>query len=299
MQIVAGPEAAPLTETEEPMVALRPSLDASWALLCGFLASGALRWQNIDGLRLLAAWLMGDVLMGFVLAQGVHFRRSALTAIPSLRGSLHASGPTLPYVAHDAPGQRIVQQVARWVEGWRSPAWRRAHWYGTSGVLGMAVVLVLAASLGSQAVLVMAIVLALSFLVGLLAGRNEALLVRSSHALHVIAAWLLGSLVFGPLGYASLGLAVLFGLSAYSRARWQTGRESVSLWPLGAIYGILVTILLIARQPLLAVMVAVAAFVERMSFDAGEHVGRTPANPGWLGRMLSMLLAALAVAHWA
>ncbi|MHB0857752.1 MAG: hypothetical protein ACYC5M_09300 [Anaerolineae bacterium] len=289
-----------MAEAEEPSVALRPSLDASWALLCGFLASGAVRWHNIDGLRLLTAWLAGDVLVGFVLAQGLHFRRQALLAIPSLRGLLYPAGPTIPYAGPDSPGQRTVGRLAHWVAGWRSPAWRRADKHGLSGLLGIALVVVLAGILSRQAVVVVITVMALSFLLSLLAGRNDALLERSAHALHVVSAWLLGSLVFGPLGYASLGLALLFGLSAYARVRWLAGRQGVSLWPLGAIYVILVTTLFVARQPLLAVMVAVAAYVERMSFDAGAQAeGLALAHPGRLGRMLSMLLAALAVAHWA
>ena len=251
-----------------------PSLDATWALLCGAVASGAWRWDGGSLLRLVAMWLVADVALGYVHAQLVALKRASRVHA-ARRGAddpLYARF-VFPYASPGSPGERIAEHVNEVLALWH--AWRSPHGghAGLAALTGVTVALVVAAYMGRQVLAAASGGLLLAALIALLSGRDEGFLGRWLSGLHVALAWALGSLVFAPWRLPTLALGVLVGLGAYARQRLQARGDALMLSLLGLIWASLVFVLLWARQPILAMLVAVAALVERMASGQADDDG--------------------------
>jgi len=282
------------------LTALRPSLEASWALACGCIASGLLRWEGSNGLRIVAAWLIGDAICGCILAQMVSLKRASLASDASVgTPGVTSSILRVPYAVPGSPGQRLADWANTQIAQWPLRTWPGAGRCGVTALVGVGLALVVATYLGRTVTAVLSAGLLVVALLVVIAGKDEAALSCWFAGLHVALAWSLGHLVLAPWRGPSMALAILAGLHAYARLRRDRSHERPALWFLGAIWSILVAVLLSARQPVLAALVAMAAGVELMSgapWRAGQVAPMR--QPGRLGWLLMTLCVALAATYW-
>jgi hypothetical protein len=279
----------------------RPSLEATWVLLCGAVASGAWRWESGSALRLLAAWLVADVALGYVFAQLRALKRASLAHAAQRRAT--APPPerfVFPYASPGSPGARIAEHVNEFLALWRESRGPHAGHTGLAALAGVTVALVVAGYMGPQMLAATGGGLLLAALLAILAGRDEGFLARWLGGLHLTLAWALGHLALAPWRAPTLALGVLIGLGAYARTRLQAQSSILALSLLGLVWVSLVGVLLGARQPIPAMLVATAGLAERMaSGAAGSDGSWVRAYPSRLGWLWSILLVALAVTYWA
>jgi hypothetical protein len=291
-----------LTAGGTALLGLRPSLEGTWMLGCGLVASGALRADGPALLRVFALWLVADATLGFVLVQLVSLKRAATIQYP-FRQVVAPPYVVIPYAALGSPGAALAARLNDQIARWRAQIWPHAGRAGVAALVAMGLVLVVATYLGREVLAAVSGALGLAAILSALAGRDDAALGRWLAGLHLSLAWVLGHLAFAPLHGPSLGLALLVGLNAYGRQSLSGSDRRATQrarWLLSAIWGILVLVLLMARQPILAAAVASAALAGRMTRSdvfAGKDRAQE-ATVGRLGWLLTMLLAALAVTYW-
>ena len=288
------------TDDKAMPIVLRPSLEASWALLCACLAARSFPWTGASGLRVLAAWLVADVVCGCILTQLVALKRASLASASPIGAASSCSFTfTIPYAVPGSPGQRLAELVNGHVAQWQSQIWPRAGRCGITALVGAGLALVVATYLGRETLAVLSAGLLLSAALAVLAGRNVVALASWLGGLHLTLAWALGHLTLAPWRGPSMAVAVLIGLHAYARMRLGERQRSPALWLLRATWAILILALLVTRQPILAALVAMAALAEGMFYWA-SHPDRayTQSYPSRLGWLLTMLFVALAAPYW-
>jgi hypothetical protein len=257
------------------------------------LGHGAVLW------RLLVAWLIIDIALGSVFAQLVLLKRTALEARPHF---VETAVPTwrVPYALPGSPAYRLSQHLSHTLSHWREDVWPQAGRAGVTALLGVILALVVASYLGRSLVAVVGGGLFAVALLAVVAGLDVGALERWLIGLHLAMAWLAGHVALAAVPGASWGLALLVGLNGYAKARLAREQSAGAVYLLDIIWWILVAVLLLARQPVLAAAVAVAALVERMSAREALAQRETWREPTLerLGWLLATLLVALAVIYW-
>ena len=291
-QAIAPTSADQVVDVVPLSITFGPSLDATWLLLCGVLASGFGQWRGENVLRILAAWLIADILLGCVLAQ---FRQLKRANLSQDRSQLRQVGLpqrfTIPYAEPDSPGGRLAEQINYYVAHWGSRVWPRAGRCATAGLAATGMALILATYLGKPILVTTSVSLVLAGIGTLLVDSDTALLSRWLTGLHLTTAWLIGHLSIAPWNHVSFALAVLMGLWGYARVYAQSALSHASVSLARILWIVVISILLVARQPLLAVAVAVVSLAEQMT---SQRNGKS-IRMGWL---MSVLLVALAAMYW-
>ena len=287
-------------EVEAPWGGLAISLEPTWAAVCGYLASGPGHWGGINALRAIAAWLLADAILGCIFAQLIAIGRlSPLQDGPDREGVAVSFGVGIPYAAVGAPGYRLMRLVTGRVRRWRERIWPRAQPHALTAIVGAGLALVMAAYLGPKTLALAAGGILSAACLAVLARRNEAFLVRCLAGLHPALAWSLGHTSVAPWRASLLGVSALFGLGAYARTRLTVGRCAGAVWLLGAIWVVLVMVLLVVGQPILAAMAAIAALVDNMSAGSRHENGNAlgSSRPGRWGWLFATLLTSLVIAY--
>jgi hypothetical protein len=276
-------------------IALVPSVGATWALVCGVVASGALHWQGAALLRVLATWLVADATLGCVLVQLLALKRAALTQSP-VSGEASQANLVIPYAAAGSPGWRMAQRINAYIGQWRGRVWPLYGRRAVTAIIATGLALILATYLGREMLAAVSGGLFVVALETVFVGRDEVRLARWIGGLHLALAWALGHLALAPWRAPSLGLAALMGLNAYARiAQGDEPQSRLARWLLWGTWGILVMVLLMARQPLIAALVTVGALAERLFAGVSAPYESMASRLGW---RVAMFLAALAVNYW-
>jgi len=290
------------------LIALRPSLEAAWALFCGCLAAGSSPLSGATGFRVLATWLIADVVLGCVLAQLLALKRASLAGDgPTEAASASSSAFVIPYAEPGSPGQRLAEALNGHIAQWKSSIWPRAGRCGVTALVSTGLALVVSTYLGRETLATLSGGLLLAATLTILAGRGidrftgspETALASWLGGLHLALAWALGYLALASWQGPPMAIAALVGLHAYSNIRLRERQGGPALWLLWAIWGILILTLLMARQPILAVPVAMGALAESMFYGAlprdRDYARSYSSRLGWL---LAMLCVSLAVTYW-
>lgn len=287
-------------KVEAQWVGLAISLEPTWAAVCGYLASGPGHWDGANALRAIATWLLADAILGCIFAQLIAIGRlSLLQDGPDREGVAISFGVGIPYAAVGAPGYRLMRLVTGRVRRWRERIWPRARPHALTAIVGAGLALVMAAYLGPKMLALAAGGILSAACLAVLARRDEAFLVRCLAGLHPALAWSLGHMFVAPWRASLLGVSALFGLGAYARARLTVGRCAGAVWLLGAIWVVLVMVLLVVGQPILAAMAAIAALADNMSAGSRQDDG-SALGASRLGRwswLFVTLLTSLVIAY--
>ena len=279
-------------------LALRPSLTVTWALVCGCVASGLLEWNNLPALRLLAAWLVADVILGCLFDQCVALKHNVKGGQP--RRAV-ASPFFIPYAAIESPGHRFADRLNSDIAHWRDDIWPSAGHFGVTAITSAILALVIATYLGREILLAVSTALLLAAALIVITGKDEKALSHWLVGLQVMVAWALGHRILGAWRVPSLGMGAFFGISAYVRARLYSQDDASGVWFQRLLWWALVAALLVMRQPLLATTIAMVALSERISGNmiktqkARKPTSRTAEQFGWL---VAMFVVALGVTYW-
>jgi len=282
----------------EAPIALKPSLEGAVALLCGCIAAG---WQPRAGtLKVLAAWLIADVLLGCVLEQLLALKRSVgPNQAADQPADARPIGLVLPYATPGSPGYRLAARVNAYLAHWRDQVWPYAGQHAMTVLVCAGLATLLATYLGRELAGAVSGALLLTACLTILAGASGIALERWFAGLHVALAWALGHLAFAPWKAPSMGLALLIGLGAYARCWRRQSRRAAADWLRWAVWWALAAILLVARQPVLAGAVAIAACGSYgASAPATEGDAAQPSGLDRFAWIISQGVAALAVTYW-
>jgi len=289
-----------IIEAQPRSVGLIPSIEPTWAALCGYLSSGIGPWDASDLLRGMATWLLADAILGCIFAQLIVIGRLSLVAVGASEddGAL-LFGIGLPYAVVGSPGHRLMLQVRRHLRHWRDLIWPVARDRVLAGVVGAGLALVIAAYLGREMFLLAASGLLVAVCLALFARGDQACLARWFAGLHLALAWSLGHVSEEPRFGALPGVGALFGLAAYARARLTTDNCRGAIWLLRAIWVVLVVGLLVIGQPVLAAMTATAALADSMAVsDRNDDASAVKtAHPGRFGWLFATLVTSLVIAY--
>jgi len=298
-QVSLAPGRSQEAEPRGSALSLAPSIEATWALICGYLASGLGRWEGADALRVATTWLLADATMGCVFAQLVGLKRSRLAADgPQRRESASSFSLGIPYAVTGAPGQRFALRVNKYLFRWREQVWPRARPHAFAAIVAVALALVMATYLSREVFAAVGGGLLAAGCLAVVSRNDDALLACWLAGLHPALAWSLGHLSVPPWRPSALAAGAVMGLAAYARARLEAGRSALALWILGAVSALLVAVLLMLGQPVLAAVAAAAALADNMRAGERPKDGQVASPPGRLGWLVASLFASLAVA-WA
>ncbi|MGI5915630.1 MAG: hypothetical protein ACOX9A_04185 [Anaerolineae bacterium] len=273
-------------------IVLRPSLEATWAIVCGLVAAGYFRWDGSHALAIVATWLVVDAVLGCVFEQLVALKRTGWQQIVS-DDDTDPPLVHLPYAAPASPGRRLIRQVSAYARHWRDQIWPTSGRHGVTALFCTGLALIVTTYLGRIMLAAASVGLLLAALMAILAQSNADALERWLSGLHVTLAWSMAGLIVGSWSAVSFGLALLAGLGTYARVWVYTGpnNSATAARFLRIVWWCLVLILLLAKQPILAMVVAVAALAERARDGQLPVIGRM----GWLA---AILVAALAANYW-
>jgi hypothetical protein len=264
-------------------------------VFCGAVAAGGLAPGAASIVRLLAGWLLADIILGFALTQLLATVRGAVELGPppdtAARLGPRCSHRRIPYAQPGSPGDRLAGTIGRWLDHWRVRLWPAIGHHAASFVTASATALLVGAYLGQPVLMASAVTLGFAGGLVLICGRNVNVLARWYAGMALGIAWYLGHRLFAVVSPASWGVAALVGLAALGRVAHAGERVSGGRRLVGIVWSVLVLAMLVARQPIAAGVTAVAGLAETMAL--GEGATR-PARLGWLA---AMLLAALIVAR--
>lgn len=282
-------------------LALRPSLEGSWIVGCACLAARSSPWSAVNSFRILTAWLIADVVCGCIADQLLTFKKvSEDRTAPDVRPSFTLF---IPYALPGSPGQRLVDRCSELISQWRGHAGTQVRRCGLTAFIGTGLALVLATYMGRAALAALSGGLLLIAASTALAKHGDTVLEARLEGLRLALAWTLGYLALGSLRVSVVALAGVVGLHAYAWVRLRGNQQGAARAFLWMIWAILISALLVARQPILAVLVAVAGIAEDMSHGAPSPQGDDEACAGRLcpslSWLLSVLLVALAFPYWA
>ncbi len=115
--------------------------------------------------------------------------------------------------------------------------------------------------------------------------------------LQTAAAWTIGTLGMGGAPSPVLGLAVVAGLGTWGRLQHRISLSLSSLWVVRLAWATLALALIVARQPLLAALVVIAATADdlyRLTAETQRDLSRS-LTWTWVG---SWVLVAIAASYW-
>jgi hypothetical protein len=267
---------------------------ASWAVLCGALASNHLRWEGQALLTLVLVLLLAEVAWGSLwdLASGTDWFGPLVECWPPARP---ASWRGLPYTQPRSPGGRMLRGLNRFA-GW----WRHAFWPAAGpALLGAAAAMVLAVALALLLpVRLRPLNAALVALLGLgLFQRRRGKDSAAGQALvQVGLSWLAGHVAFAGMSLASLGLALAFAAAGLGLLKVEDG-HSGRLWLANGGQAAAALWLAAFGQPLAAGVVGLLWFGQvalQPSLQAGARPDRIVQRAlPWM--MAAMLVAAVAI----
>jgi hypothetical protein len=200
---------------------------ASWAVLCGALASAHLRWEGGALLTLALVLLLAELAWGSLwdLAAGTDWLRPLAESWPPARPALWRG---LPYTGPRSPGGRLVRGLNRFAGWWRDDFWPAAG----SALMGVgvaaALVVVLALLLPDRLRPLNAALVALLGL-GVIQRRHGKDSAAGQAVVQVGLSWLAGHLAFAEMSLASLGLALAFATAALGLLQVDGGQPR-GLW---------------------------------------------------------------------
>jgi len=240
--------------------------------------------------RLLAGWLLADIILGFALTQLLMTVRVAAELGPPPHVASRR-GPRIPYAEPGSPGDRLAMATARWLDHWHARLGPAIGHHVASCVTASATALLVGAYLGRPALVACSITIGAAGALALICARQPDALARWYAGIALAVAWYLGHRLFAGVSPASGGVAAMVGLAAFGRVAHAHERAAGGRRLVGLVWSILIGTMLLARQPIAAGIAAIAGLAESMSRGLGAW---RPARVGWLA---AMLLAALIVAR--
>ena len=262
------------------------SLPVAWAALCGLLAAN-MRPEGLDWLRLAAAWLVADGVLGIVWGQ-----LATLKTLEAESAAQPAAGAerrwALPYAE---PGSR-----GRLLGGWLARHAAHTEWANAAGfaLTASLLALVVTTFLGPAPLLVAAGAL-LAIGLGTLVIGDPITLGHLGRGLQVAAGWLLVRVTAAPwqpgawLPALCVGAWVCVdpGVQRASRHSWR--------WLARLPWAAAVALLLTQRQALAATAVALGAFGAELAVRPDGRAQPVALQTAWL---VSTLLLALSTRYW-
>jgi hypothetical protein len=267
---------------------------ASWAVLCGALASNQLHWGARSLLDLALVMLLAELVWGSLwdLVAGTDWLLPLAQSWPPARP---AQWRGLPYTQPRSPGGRLVRSLNRLVGWWRKSFWPAAGPALLSVLIAVVLAAVLSLLLPSR---LRPLNAALAALLGLgVARRRWGQDSAASQALlQVGLSWLAGHLAFAPMSPASLGLALAFAAATLGMLKVESA-QNLGFWLVNG--GQIAAALWLAGfgQPLAAGAIALLCFGQ-VALQIPLQAGAAPrvivrrALP-WM--MAAMLVAAVTV----
>jgi hypothetical protein len=244
---------------------LRPA----WAALCGALASGGLTLSAQPLLRLALLGFLVDVLWGGLWAALITIDWA--TPLRQWK-DWHRGTPVnlLPYTSPQGPAGRLARTWGHLKSWWQTALKPTAGPTIVGLILLLPLVLVSAGLLGSGPLLLTLAALALLQLTFALQGDDGGAASFSRGLFQAALPWLAGHVLFAPLAWPSVLLALAYGLTWAGGVRLSQGRAGLATWNLGQALALIV--LLAVRQPLLAGIAALLwlgqAVAQPALFDA-------------------------------
>ncbi len=286
-----NPIEPPLDQEITP-IALTPSVDATWAVLCGGIASGRWAWEGAALFRVLAAWLVVDVLLGCVLAQLAALKR--VPVIESHAPDIARQRTLIPYATMGSLGWRLGEHLSFYRDRWQTYTWPMLGRPAITALAGIGIALVLGTYMGREMLAALAIYCLAMAGLALATGRGCAAFVRWSRAGQIALAWGMGHLAWGAWRAGPFGLGILMALFIWAHMRQGQGQYVAVRRFMTLLWGIVIAILLAARQPIVAAVLATIALSEHLIADENVGVSRISLW-GWRS---AMLLAAAAMTYW-
>ncbi len=254
----------------------------SWALLSGVVSSGLLRLQVRSLVILAIAWLVGDALLGSLLALSIEIAKVRSASRVEI---LDSREWRVPYMQPGSPAARMLARLRRRAAAFAA-GWQISQGAGGRWAFLALMVLVLAAVAGGRVLLMTAGVVVGLFVVA--AGRPVGSETRQIlGALHVFVAWVIGHVAFGGPDVRPIIVGALFAVIWYA---W-TQRPPLSLL-LAILHLMLAGLLVLWEAPLTAggvLLLAVPLFVLQPDSPSNQRT-YLPQTQAFL--MVCMLLAA-------
>lgn len=265
-----------------------------WAVLCGTLASGGLRWDGEALWTLVLVLLLAELGWGSLwdLITNGRWLEGLGQGWPPQRA---AAMPRLPYTLPHSPAGRLFGALGRLAAWWRETGWPAAGGALLGSMAAAVLVVALSLLLPDPIRLLNA---ALAALVGLglwqrARGRGPLL---GGALVQVGLGWLAGHATFSPMGGASSLLALCFALSVWGAMRLREGLRG-ALWLLDGGQVAVVAALAALKQPLAAFAVGML-LLGQVALQPGLAAGADPDQVlarTWPWLMATMLVAALAL----
>lgn len=240
-------------------ITLKPSAYATCALLASSLASGDSLGNRVAWLELLALWVLADLALGAYLG-----------GVVEAGGGLPWAEPRQKVSAGELAAITLGGGLAILVASWFGQGVR----YLTASGLALGAL----AAFGSRR-----------------RPANETNAVLTG--LQVLIAWGLGLARTGTWQQPLMWLGVAAALGSWLRLRYQAAGGLATLWTTRLLWMAWGGLLLAARQPLLAGLVALTALADDLHRTGPRRRATTGAllEAGWLG---TWLLVALAASYW-
>lgn len=286
-----NPIEPPLDQELTP-IALTPSVDATWAVLCGGIASGGWAWEGVALFRILAAWLVVDALLGCVLAQLAALKRAPVieSHVPEPVGQR----PLIPYATIGSLGWQLGERLALYRDRWQTYTWPMLGRPAVTALAGVGIALVLGTYMGREMLAALAVYCLVMVGLTLVTGYDRAAFARWSRVGQIALAWGMGQLAWGVWRAGPFGLGILMALYIWAHTIQGQGQYAAMRRFAMLLWGIVIAILLAARQPIVAAVLATIALSEHLIADEKVALSRISLW-GWRS---AMLLAAAAMTYW-
>lgn len=262
-----------------------------WAVLCGALSTGHLRWDADRLLPLAMVLLLSELAWGSLwdLATHVDWFR-LIRARPA--GGYPKQFRGLPYTLPHAPGGRLARA---W--GWAGHWWREVFWPAAGqalmgGLAALALAVVLSLLLPSRLRTAYAALAALLSL-GVLQGRGGREPLAGQAFLQVGLSWVAGSLALAEGTQETVLIALAFSVAAWGALRADRGLGG-GRWLLNGGLLLVVGLMIAWEQPLVAGLLALL-FFGPLALQLSAP-GEDTARAGFLERVAPWLMAAMLAA---
>jgi hypothetical protein len=265
-----------------------------WAVLCGALASGGLRWDGEALWTLALVLLLAELGWGSLwdlVANGRWLQGLGQGWPPQQSVAI----PRLPYTLPDSLAGRLFHRLGRLAAWWRETGWPAVGGALLGSLAATVLVVALSLLLPDAMRLLNAALVALVGLGLWQRARGRGPLMAGA-LVQVGLGWLAGHLAFAPMGGSSLLLAIAFALSLWGAMRLKEGRRGA----LGLLDGgqvAVVAVLVMLKQPLAAFAVGMLLLGQvalqpglATEEDRDRALGRS-----WPWLVAAMLVAALAL----